>query len=213
MDYKRIAKFVAVTFFLLLFGAVMAQLAPTEASNAEMQNKLSELHSEEEQVELQISEKKESKMLKQAEVYRLDAELDDLRVRRTELVEQRNDIINSTAEKPPPFGEASVESNINFAVVEDFNISKLAYAIAMAETGDCTTGMGVTRNNCFGIMTWKRGFREGKTYSSKDESYADFRRVWEKSYGGFPTRSMARKWTGNDSPSNWLSTVKLYYSK
>jgi len=92
-------------------------------------------------------------------------------------------------------------------------IPKLAYAIAMAETHDCTKGMGKTKNNCFGVMTWKRGFREGKTYATKGESYADFRRIWTKSYGGtFPTWGDAKKWTGNDNPRTWLNNVTTYYN-
>lgn len=81
----------------------------------------------------------------------------------------------------------------------------------MAETNDCTKGMGVTKNNCFGIMIWPNGKRTGKIYSSKEESYSDFKRLWMKSYKTFPTYSMAVKWTGNDKPQTWLNTVKYYY--
>ena len=91
------------------------------------------------------------------------------------------------------------------------DIDKIAYAIAMAETGDCTTGMGKTKKNCFGIMHWPGGVRTGKTYATKEDSYADFKRIWQKHYGGFPTRSMAVKWTGNDNPDQWLANVTKYY--
>ena len=84
----------------------------------------------------------------------------------------------------------------------------------MAETNDCTKGMGLNNkfNNCFGIMTWSRGFREGKTYRSKEESYEDFKKIWIKFYGNhFPTWNDAAKWTGNDNPNNWLKNVSYYY--
>lgn len=94
-----------------------------------------------------------------------------------------------------------------------FDLDKLAYAVAMAETGDGEHGMGKTKKNHFGVMTWERGFREGKVYNSKEDSYADFKRIWQKHYGGFPTLAMAKKWTGNDNPQNWLNIVSFYYNQ
>ena len=82
----------------------------------------------------------------------------------------------------------------------------------MAETNDCTKGMGVSRNNCFGIMTWERGYREGKTYATKEESYADFKDLWTRKYKGFPNGQAATAWTGNDSPGTWLYAVNKYYN-
>lgn len=81
----------------------------------------------------------------------------------------------------------------------------------MAETGDCTTGMGKTKNNCFGIMEWPGGVRRGKSYTTKEDSYADFIRIWTSYYGEYPTYEMAKKWTGNDRPNQWLENVKTYY--
>jgi len=83
----------------------------------------------------------------------------------------------------------------------------------MAETNDCTKGMGVTKNNCFGYMTWENGYREGKTYSSKEESYKDFKELWIRAYGGFPTIEMAKKWTGNHNSNTWYNNVSYYYNK
>jgi len=93
----------------------------------------------------------------------------------------------------------------------ELDIDKLAYAVAQAETGDCTKGSGISKNNCFGIMEWSTGTRQLKAYNTKAESYEDFKRIWEKSYKTFPTTALAKKWTGNDSPETWLFTVNYYY--
>jgi len=91
------------------------------------------------------------------------------------------------------------------------DLDKLAYAVAMAETKNCTRGMGLSRNNAFGIMTWERGFREGRTYAKCEDSYADFKKIWAKYYGGFPTWEMANRWTGSDNVQTWLDNVTFYY--
>lgn len=94
------------------------------------------------------------------------------------------------------------------------NINKLAYCVAKAETQNCTTGMGITKNNCHGLMTWERGFREGKWYNTIEESYEDFKRLWMRSYKTFPTYQMADKYTGGDQTQIWLNTVtNCYYEK
>jgi|GEM_PF-4288868 len=95
----------------------------------------------------------------------------------------------------------------------EFDIDALAYAVAVAETGNFTKGSGVSKLNGFGIMYWPNGVRTLKTYSSKEESIADFKRIWQKSYGGFPTRAMAVKWTGNDNADTWLYNVTIAYNK
>ena len=91
------------------------------------------------------------------------------------------------------------------------DIDKLAYCVAIAETNDCTKGMGLTKSNCFGIMAWPNGKRTGKWYANKEESYADFKRIWLKSYKTFPTYQMAVKWTGGDSTAVWLDHVTSCY--
>lgn len=98
-------------------------------------------------------------------------------------------------------------------VAKTFDIDQLAYCVAVAETNNCTKGMGVTKNNCFGIMHWPNGKRTGKTYLTRDDSYADFKRIWMKSYGSFPTYSMAVKWTGSDNSARWLANVTDCYNK
>lgn len=118
----------------------------------------------------------------------------------------------------PPPGE-KIE-----APKEEYDISKLAYSIAMAETNDCTKGMGLSKNNCFGIMHWPNGIRTGKTYGSKDESYADFARIWKENYDTPLTYDSVFKWVYGPN-ANWddpilqqgaqqyLSNALFHYNK
>lgn len=102
-----------------------------------------------------------------------------------------------------------LEKTISAEVLPDgTDLNKLAYAVAMAETGDCTTGIGPKKFNCFGVKGHD-GYM--KTYGSKEESYADFKRIWSKYYKKFPNWSLANTWTGGDSVETWLAAVKKYY--
>jgi len=94
---------------------------------------------------------------------------------------------------------------------EILNLDALAYAVAVAETGNCTKGHGKTKKNCFGIMSWYNGTRYAKTYSSKQESYDDFKRIWTTYYKRFPDYNLAHKWTGGDRTASWLSNVRSVY--
>ena len=91
------------------------------------------------------------------------------------------------------------------------DLDRLAYAVAMAETGDCTKGAGLSRNNCFGLMSWKNGVRYLRTYKTKEESYIDFKKTWSKYYKRFPDMALARTWTGNQTPKEWLANVSYHY--
>lgn len=90
-----------------------------------------------------------------------------------------------------------------------YDIDKLAYCVAQAETQNCTTGVGKTKNNCFGI---KRGgsFISFKTPQS---SYEAFKGLWQRGYGAFPTLRMAARYTNNDRPQEWLNIVNTCYNK
>lgn len=97
-----------------------------------------------------------------------------------------------------------------------FDLDKLAHAVAFAETSSCTKGTAIKKKNCFGIMRFwiEKGVRKrtAKTYKSHEEGFADFKRIWSKSYGGFPTMAMAEKWTGKDNARRWLNNVTKYYN-
>ena len=96
-------------------------------------------------------------------------------------------------------------------------IDKIAYAVAVAETGNCTKGYGISHNNCFGIKKGKtypcttKGRNKMCNFASKEESYKAFKIIWQKWYGGFPTLRMAQTWTGNDRSELWLTNVKKTY--
>lgn len=122
---------------------------------------------------------------------------------------------NSTPEVLIEDKPSSIETLIEAKTINDNHMDRLAHAIAVAETGDCTTGMGATKNNCFGIMewpAWNNYKRVGKTYNSKAEAYDDFKRIWTQYYGSrYPTWNDAVKWTGNNNPTTWLNNVKSAY--
>lgn len=150
----------------------------------------------------------------QSELLEAETKVEYWREKREANIKKQNDYINAGLEELDKNDESRAESTIEESPEKGaFDISKLAYAVAMAETKDCTTGMGVTKLNCFGIMEWPNGVRQGKTYNTKDEAYGDFRRIWESFYGGYPTYQQAVKWTGNDHPDNWLKIVSFYYNK
>lgn len=95
---------------------------------------------------------------------------------------------------------------------DDYNLDKLAKAVAVAETGGCKLGSAKTHNNCYGIMHWPNGKRQFKPYKSKEDSVADFKRIWSSYYGRYPDLRLAKKWTGSDRPSTWLANVNAVYS-
>jgi hypothetical protein len=96
---------------------------------------------------------------------------------------------------------------------KNVDIVKLAHAVAVAETGGCTQGTGVSKNNCHGIFSCQNGICGPKTFASKEESYAEFQRIWLKGYGDrFPTLRDAQKYTYSDG-KEWLNTVRLVYEK
>ena len=93
------------------------------------------------------------------------------------------------------------------------DLDRLAHAVAIAETGNCTRGIGATMNNCFGI----KYHGKFKKFSSPQKSYAEFKYIWKKSYGKFPDHALAWKWVcGADAPScpaatEWLTNVEQNY--
>lgn len=93
---------------------------------------------------------------------------------------------------------------------ESVNLDKLAYAVGMYETSQCTNPGSPTanaRNNCHGSM------RKGSpiTFASTDESTAFFKANWKKNYGGYPTFAQARTYSGNDRACTWLKNVNRFY--
>lgn len=108
---------------------------------------------------------------------------------------------------------------------ENLDYYKLAYAVAMAETHNCTKGYGQTYNNCMGLKSGNTApcpVKDGKKqigrnnmciYDHWSQSYEAFKIVWKRWYKEFPDRALASKWTGNDRPDTWLKHVRYYYDR
>ena len=97
-------------------------------------------------------------------------------------------------------------------VTTDYDLDKLANAVATAETGLCKDGTARKRNNCHGIMQWHKGIRSPRHFKTTEDSFIAFKEIWAKSYKRYPDISLARKWTGNDHAQRWLNTVNQYYN-
>jgi hypothetical protein len=98
------------------------------------------------------------------------------------------------------------------------DIDKLAYAVSMAETHNCTKGYGLSVNNCFGIKNGSIAPCENQLkdrtciYEKPEESYIAFKKIWTKGYGGrFPTIEDANAWVGKSGRYKWLENVSYYY--
>lgn len=112
--------------------------------------------------------------------------------------------------------EVIQEKEVLEEVIEEkevlFNIKKLAKAVAMHETKDCTVWNSADRNNCFWIMQWDKSWnRSFKKYDTKEDSYNDFMRVRTSYYGWFPTFAKAKKYSWNDRAEHWLRNVTYFY--
>lgn len=99
-----------------------------------------------------------------------------------------------------------------------FDLDKLAYAVAMAETHNCTKGYGITYKNCFGIKNGntapcpKIGRNNMCIYDDPQQSYEAFKAIWVRWYGEYPTIEDARRWTGGNGV-NWLKNISFYYNQ
>ena len=100
-----------------------------------------------------------------------------------------------------------------------FNINKLAYAVAMQETKDCTLGYGKTHNNCFWIKHWNTVPCPGVPkmamckFETKEESYKAFKIIWSKWYWELPDYEMAKRWSWDDRAGIWKYNVLHFYNK
>ncbi len=97
----------------------------------------------------------------------------------------------------------------------DFDLDKLAKAVAMHETLDCKARAGAALvNNCFGIMSWdSKGRRYFRPFKTKEDSYTEFKRIWSTFYKKFPDYNLARRYSGNDRVNAWLGNVTRYYAE
>lgn len=62
-------------------------------------------------------------------------------------------------------------------------------------------------------MAWdENNNRYPRTFKTKAESYAAFKKLWAKSYKTFPTYALAVRYSGNDRASSWLRNVTKFYN-
>lgn len=101
--------------------------------------------------------------------------------------------------KVPPY-------NTKWSLVD---LDKLAYAVSMHESKGCNSFVARYYNNCFGI---RRGGK-WQGYTTQQDSFDDFKDIWRKYYGGFPTLEMAERYSGKDRAEAWLNNVTYYYNK
>lgn len=98
-------------------------------------------------------------------------------------------------------------------VAYNVDLDALAYAIAIAETSNCTAGTGKSKNNCHGIFGVTNGKYGPRTFLSTADSFAEFKRMWLRVYGDrFPTLADAQKYTANEG-TYWLRTVTVAYNR
>lgn len=121
--------------------------------------------------------------------------------------------------KPAPKVEKQPEQPKEVKIDTSYDINKLAKAVAIAETGNCTKWYGKSYNNCFWIKHWntapcpKIGRSRMCIYEKPEDSYEAFKIIWSKWYKWPPNLRTARRWTGNDNATRWLSHVNLHYYK
>ena len=90
------------------------------------------------------------------------------------------------------------------------DLDKLSRAVAVAETGNCTAGVGKSKNNCHGIRG-KKGFL---VFKSPAASHAHFKAMWLRVYGDrFPTPADAKTYVGTSGAAGWLKTVTAVYNR
>lgn len=109
----------------------------------------------------------------------------------------------------PKGGDSPPLQNTHLA--DGTDVRKLCLAIARHETRNCTDT--IAPNNCVNIMTWERGYREGKSYTDPESSIQDCMALWAKHYKRFPDYALADKYTGGDNVYGWLATVKQAYAE
>jgi hypothetical protein len=102
-------------------------------------------------------------------------------------------------------------------VKDEFNIDKLAIAVAKSETWNCTKWYWASYNNCFGIRNGntapctKIGINRMCIYETPEQSYEAFKIIWSKWYKTMPNMQLASKRTGKDNANTRLKNVNYHY--
>ena len=135
-------------------------------------------------------------------------------------VEQPKEVAKLIQEETKPVIMTTIKQEVKQELKsENFNINKLAYAVAMQETKNCTLGYWKTNNNCFWIKhgntvpcPWVPKLAMCK-FNSPEESYEAFKTIWSTHYKTFPNLYMAKVWSGDDRAKVWLDNVTYFYKK
>ncbi len=92
-----------------------------------------------------------------------------------------------------------------------YDLDKLSMAVAMTETHNCrdkVPGGSALYNNCHGFRKNGKFMR----FNTIEESHAYFKQLWARSYKSYPNLRLAKIYSGNDNPTNWLKNVNYYYN-
>ena len=139
----------------------------------------------------------------------------------TEQMERERIALEKAKEKKPTKVTQKVEKTKEKPkeLKTDIDLDRLAKAVAMAETNNCTKGYWKSYNNCFGIKNGntapcpKIGKSKMCIYENPEDSYEAFKKIWSKWYKTHPNLNSAQRWTGHDNAVRWLSHVNLHYNK
>lgn len=140
-------------------------------------------------------------------------ELEDKRIADLKAQEKKDKPVKITPKVEKPVEKPNEETK------EELDMDKLARAVAIAETGNCTKGYGKTHFNCHGIKSgntypcpWTPKGKMCK-FKDKEESFIAFKVIWGKWYKIHPNLVSAQRWTGHDNAVRWLYHVNLHYEK
>lgn len=135
------------------------------------------------------------------------------------IAQERAKVVKTTKVTPKVEKKQEKPKEVKIDTKPDFDLDRLARAVAMAETNNCTKGYGKTYNNCFGIKNGntapcpKIGKSKMCIYEKPEDSYEAFKKIWSKWYKTHPNLVSAQRWTGHDNAVRWLSHVNLHYNK
>lgn len=90
---------------------------------------------------------------------------------------------------------------------QPLDMDKLAYAVSVAESSACNSPVAKRTNNCHGLMRDSRYIE----FENTAQSYASFKYTWRKSYGRFPDRTLAAKYSSEGAADTWLCNVRRIY--
>lgn len=114
--------------------------------------------------------------------------------------------------------ENTVSSVIEKNEILEFDIDRLAKAVAQHETWDCKLGYWKEYNNCFWIKNWntapcpKIWRNKMCIYEKPEDSYEAFKKIWSTWYKWMPNLEKATRWSWNDRAQIWLNNTLHFYN-